>query len=297
MRLAKISSMSLVYIFGMSITSFAYTRDDNPKSSPKDTVAPSAQDQNRSIIHAPSTGLNERMTAAVQPSNELEDQARELLHLGDIKGAEKVCAESIRRSVRAEGKIWNTSALQLMGEILIRQGRNREAVGYLNDSFNFNGAGVTAHLDLAIAHCRLKEYRNALPHYSDRTVLEPIEDVFPRSFEYLPGTRSLRSLEASALLARGVEDYYSRGSDWALGYLSEAERLVPHNRLIEHFVDECLLDHRLPIETIKRYAQQSPSKPSYLATAARERLARIEAWHKLKHTEAKQNDAPPYDGN
>lgn len=234
-----------------------------------------------------------KMNAMVKPSNDLEDEARALYQAGDIKGSERVCAESIRRSARAEGKVWNTTAMQLMGEILIRQGKNREAIPYLKESFNFGGAGVVAHLDLSIAYCRLKEYRNALKHYSDRAILTHIEDAFPRSAENLPGTRSLVSLEASALLARGIEDYFSRGSDWTLPYLSEAERLVPHNPLIEGFIDKCFLDHRLSVETIKQYARSTTSKRSYLAAAARRRIATIEAWHKLKATEAKQNDAPP----
>jgi tetratricopeptide (TPR) repeat protein len=195
--------------------------------------------------------------------------------------------------VRANGKIWNTSALQLMGEILIRQGRNREAIPYLTESFNFGESRKEAHLDLAIAYCRLREYRNAIQHYSDRAVLVYVEDAFPQSAQQLPGTSSLGSLEASALLARGLCDYYHNDSEATLKYLYDADRLAPGNKLITRFISACFLNHLLPVETIQRYASMRNAGQNAVVAEAKRRMAAIEAFYKLKQGEKKTNEVPP----
>jgi tetratricopeptide (TPR) repeat protein len=240
-----------------------------------------------------SKATSDRLSAKLKPSNDLEDQARALYHAGNIREAEKVCAEAIRASVRVDDKVWNTSALQLMGEILIRRGRNREAIPYLEQSFNFGSVDVNSHLDLAIAYCRLKSYRKALEHYSDRTVLEPIEDSLPYLAGFLPGTRSQRSLEASALLARGQQDYYHHDSEGTLRYLFEADKLVPGNKLVEFYIQECFTDSFLSVETIRQYAATGRPGNGAVTRAARERLSVVEAWQKRNGGDSKSNDAPP----
>jgi tetratricopeptide (TPR) repeat protein len=208
-----------------------------------------------------------RLSAKLVPSHEAEDRARKLYEAGNMKEAEKECREAIRLSIRVDGKIWNGSAMQLMGEIYMRYGRYREALEYLKQASNFSGLVVEAELDMAIAYCRLRAYRNALQHYADQMILDHVGENHWVA-EDLPGTKSLRSLLASALLARGAEDYSHGNVDGALRCFLEADELAPENLLIENYIGESFYRTNMSEAAFKWYRLIAASSRSDMAKRA-----------------------------
>jgi tetratricopeptide (TPR) repeat protein len=245
-----------------------------PSSNPAQSRArPSSMSWN-----PPSREVTERMEAAVRPSNEAERRARALLAQGDIACAEAECRKAVALSPTVNGQ--PTHGTQLLGEICLREGRNREALKYLLGALPHTAGGVT-NLNAVIAFCRLGDYRNAKRFYSDGII---VQDWSPEMPSDLPGTRDLASLEASALLGHGIDAAQEHRREDALRDFLAAERLMPRNPHIAYITAETmlLLNHPGDAEAaLPRYRLAAATGHGRIAEKSKRALMGLKAWFRL----------------
>lgn len=180
--------------------------------------------------------MTQRSETRPNPARLAEKRAKELLRLGRLAAAEKECRRAIALTPigqnRADPGYFRRPAMRLLGEILVRRGRNREAVQAFLSSCE--KPPVRGHFPgLALAYCRLGDFEKARSLFASQGVLNYIPKEFRNEFApYLPGVANLRALEASILLARGVEHSVTADPAQALPEFLAAHKLYPANGFI-----------------------------------------------------------------
>ena len=80
-------------------------------------------------------------------------------------------------------------------------------------------------LNVALAYVRLGNYLQAKKFYSDQDVLQ-YKSI---KAEYLPGTDNIRLLEASILLGRGLDTFFTGQKEESFDNFAAANKIVPEN--------------------------------------------------------------------
>ena len=183
------------------------------------------------IYNKPPEYMLREAEARAKPSEDARMRAQRLFQAGDIAGAEAECRKSLELAPKVSGAPMNPVATELMGEICLRQGKNREALNWFL-GHAVHAAGGIVNINVAIAYCRLGDYQKAKLCYSDGRIQSDWKVWGGLSPQDLPGTATLATLEASALLTKGT-DLRSEGRyNEAVPNLLAAQRLAPKNPLI-----------------------------------------------------------------
>ena len=180
----------------------------------------------------------------------------------------------------------NGPAAEMLGEIYLMEGRNSEALHVLLPQVPLTAGGGLS-VNIAIAYCRLRDYKNAkrfFPNqgleriFSSREGAGNFKKDLPSPLD-MPGERDLRSLESSALLVRGLNAAATGDHTGALKDFLAAERLVPRNPFAAYQVagmyvkSQTAADQALP-----RYALVASRAHEPLASEAKRRIEGLKAW-------------------
>ena len=230
------------------------------KSSPATTSqsSPSAKEaapfSGAVSANPPSKEMQAQMNAAYAQSDAFYKQATALSQAGDLKGAEAACIDALNSPPIIRGQPQHVPFVaHLLGQIYLKDGQYQKAVYWLQGAHP-NTAGGSLNLDLALAYLRLGDYAHARECYSDQATLRYCSD---QTSEDLPGTASPQALEASILLARGVDAFLEERNDDALPDLQRANQLAPSNPVIAYQYAQVL----------SRKKQYSEAMPLYRLTA------------------------------
>lgn len=186
--------------------------------------------------------------AAYAPSDALYTQAKALSDAGDLKGAEAACIDALSTPPVLRGQAMPVPFVaHLLGQIYLKDGQYEKAVQWLQGARS-NTAGGSLNLDLALAYIRLGDYTHAQECYSDQATLRYCPE---QTSQDLPGTASPQALEASILLARGLDAFLEGRHNDALPDLQRANKLAPSNAVIAYQCAQILSEKG-------RYAEAAP---------------------------------------
>lgn len=197
--------------------------------------------------------------ALFSQARQLEKEAKRLYASGDLAGAEHSCLQALKAAPVIDGQQQQMPYTQrLLGRVYLRQGRNQDALKAFQSCYSsIPDAGQN--LDIAIAYARMGDYEHAHKFYSDQAILQYRLTDEPLKPEDLPGTSTLKSLEASALLARGVDAFFEHRQDEALDDFMASERLAPDNALVAYYCAQTLLEKGRNAEAVPRLKRVSAS--------------------------------------
>lgn len=223
----------------------------------------------------PQVLAEERATYA--PSDAFRKQAETDYQSGDLVGAEAACFQAFSAAPTIHGQKQQPPFIGLLlGRIYLKGGQYAKAVSWLQ---RMKPHTVTSglDLDLALAYVRLGDYKNASRFYSDGATLQyhfAGKDVLPQD---LPGTDTPGMLEASILLARGLDAYYEARRDDALVDFQAANRLAPNNALIAYHCATILSEKGQVTKAAALYARAATGR-ALIAREAERHLEGVKAW-------------------
>lgn len=250
--------MKPLVCIGIAITlvvvSFAVSGQQNqnsqvPNFSPPDTLSNHIFPKGATAVPAdPDVLAAERAIYAEARTHEKEARSRFIS--GDLTGAEQECLASLKAAPVIRGRKAQMPLVQrLLGRIYLREGKNQEALTAFQSCYR-NIADANQNLDIAIAYARLGNFEQAKKFYSDRAILRYRISDEPLKPEDLPGTGDLKSLEASALFARGEDAMFEGRENDALDDFLAANRLAPNNTLIAYYCADALQEKGRPAESL-----------------------------------------------
>ena len=213
-------------------------------------------------------GLAER-EAAYAPSDAFRKEAILLYQSGNMAGAETACLNALNAVPVIQGQPQHVPFVaDLLGQIYLKEGQYEKAVQWLQ-SARPNTAGGSLDLDLALAYVRLGDYKHAQELYSDQATLR----YYPQGdAQDLPGTDAPVNLEASILLARGLDAYLEHRYDDALPDLQRANKLAPSNALIAYHCARILTDKGHYSEAASLYKTAAATGRGAIGEEAKRRL-------------------------
>jgi tetratricopeptide (TPR) repeat protein len=209
-----------------------------------------------------------RYRKAIEPTEHSLRTAQDLYRSGDLVGAERAARETITLAAGLS-PLAQELARRLVGQIRMQQGRYKDALEWLGADWL---AGKDARLDLDIALCyvRLGNYTKAKRFYSDKALLR-YTSIQP---EDLPGASNPQSLEASILLARGLDKFFTASGQMdALSDLNAAGRLAPRNGLISYYAGMSLVHMDRPAEAAPYFRRAAQYGRGKIAQDAQKRAA------------------------
>ena len=174
--------------------------------------------------------------AALAQASRSEIEARALLRAGKLTEAEQVAIVGQALWLRDPQRLPHPMFQWLLGDVRLRQGRYADALQYYQLASK-HSARSGEELNIALCFVRLGNDEMARQFYSDQTLLR----YSSISLRELPGTNNHQALEASILLAHGLEGYLTHQEQEALEDLDAAGKLAPHNGLIAYYAAQCLL--------------------------------------------------------
>jgi hypothetical protein len=234
------------------------------------------------------TRLNGAAQAAWKPAREAERRANQLLLAGDLKGAEAEARRALSLMPAPVGPLANTAnrspyATQLLGRILVRQGKYREGLPMLLVG-HANVVGTGEDPDIAIAYCRLGDYMNA-KRFCSGFISRRLRNT-PAAAD-LPGTRTLANLEASALLRRGLNALGEGRPKEANADFIAAERVTPKNVFVAYTLGRSFVyDMQNGREAWKRFRLVAAKGHEPIRTEALRQLEGLKAWFRIHPEEA-----------
>ena len=167
--------------------------------------------------------ITKQMDAALVPYGEAVKKATELLNQGKFVEAEAECRRALTLVLLINGKPWYGEEVPLLGDILLAQGRNQEALDcYLRivtSSVPDNPEHPHSNIGAALAYCRLGNFKMAKRYF-------PRNDS-PEWHKVWRG--GIEAFEASLLYSRAGEESSHSNYRMALFYLKQAEKLAPPN--------------------------------------------------------------------
>lgn len=177
----------------------------------------------------------DRFQKSLKPSSDTFRLASTLYNSGDLVGAEQ---EAQKALLLASNLSLGTQddAHHLIGQIRMKQGRYKEALNYLTPAGkNTWQAGLN--FDVALCYARLGDTRTARQLYSGQALLK-YRTVTLRD---LPGTRTPQTLEASILMARGMDNFFrATGEAEAFADFDAALKIIPQNGLAAYYAGKSL---------------------------------------------------------
>jgi tetratricopeptide (TPR) repeat protein len=258
---AVVGSMTIAAF--AAFTQYGWSQAPAPAATPKQgSIAgghPSPK-ADRSVTAAPSKHMRPSPELIAQ-RNHLWAPARKelykgwaLMKKGDFAGAETAARKCIDLTPDTEKPLGG--AYFLIGDALMEKGDYQNAL----TSYN-RGSGNTwrAGQDLSTAIClvRLGRFDEARAAYSDEKILK--YNLISKAD--LPGIANARALEASLLLARGLDRHFSNLDLLALEDFKAVKRLAPNNPIAAYHSakaleslgrrDEAIADYKIAAKSGK----------------------------------------------
>ena len=269
-------------IAAIGLVVVAAVHGQNTDKAKKKIVTPALSTASRSNVSSPAPsaatgaisaypltgpGLAER-AAAYAPSDAFRKEAVSLYQSGDTTGAEAACLNALNAPPVIQGQPQHVPFVaELLGKVYLKEGQYEKAVQWLQAA-RPNTAGGSLNLDLALAYIRLGNYKQAQERYSDQATLR----YYPQgNSQDLPGTDSPSNLEASILLARGLDAYLEHRYDDALPDLQRANQLAPSNALIAYHCAQILTDKGRYSEAASMYKTAAATGHGAIGEEARRR--------------------------
>lgn len=182
------------------------------------------------------------------------DNARRLFRQGKLKAAEAECRRAMALAPLINGQPAYIGELTLLGDILLTQGRNREALkcylGVRTSSIPDNPQKPRPNLNAALAYCRMGNFAMAKKYYPPQTLSSWFSAGIPPVSQ---ATTNIRAMEASILLLRGFDLKSCADDEGALPYLQAANKLSPHNWRIIYAIADSLHHLKRREEAIPYY--------------------------------------------
>ena len=177
-----------------------------------------------------------RLDAASARVKERVDDARRLLESGDSEGAKAKAMTAFDVAPVWNGVPRAETAERLLGEIAYAQKNYREALRWFS-KYGENTMDERLVYDIALCYVQMRDYGNAKRCYSHDLIYENSSMTVATD---LPVVHNLQSLEASILMARGLE-YNSIGQHKkAISDYDAASRLAPDNAWVRFRKGESL---------------------------------------------------------
>jgi tetratricopeptide (TPR) repeat protein len=215
----------------------------------------------------------ERVRESMRPSQDALVRARLLLASGDIAKAEAEARSAVSLSPAGpDGTVYNTAAVELLGDVCLRKGDNREALSCYTTAARTSGSSLLRPKRV-VAYCRLGDYAHARALYRD---LPHIASSLSSPDVDLPGIGDKRSLEARALLFLGMELGAETKDKEALECYLAAERLAPTSPLVAYRAAETLSRLGRGMENLARYRLVASKGHGRIAETAARNAAQIE---------------------
>lgn len=237
----------------------------------------------------PMTPAPAAVTAAWNLSRAAEDRARRLLACGLLVEAEAECRRAIDLPsiAVANSRQQNLDAVELLGEVLMGQGRYREAIeceGRYREALECQVAlhtGAMERLSVmsVLALCRVGDYRRALEQYRyvrTRGGSRPM----PKPDADMPGTGDLRSIEATALVGMGHYMGNAGSRSEAIAYFEAALRIRPNCGAANYYLAEALCQDGRAYDAIAYYRRAAETCRGDRAADAKVRATTAEAYYK-----------------
>ena len=216
--------------------------------------------------------------AAYAASDAFRKQAQALYESGDLAGAETACLNALASPPVIQGHTQHVPFVaHLLGQIYLKDGQYEKAIYWLkNAKLTTTTVGGGLDLDLALAYVRQGDYKSASRFYGDRSTLRYLSDREGVLTQDLPGTDSPKRLEASILLARGLDAHSEARDDEALVDLQAAHTLAPDNPLIAYHCARILSEKRRFVEATPLYERAAMGR-GFISKEANRRLIGIRA--------------------
>ncbi len=197
--------------------------------------------KNGTAIHTPRGGgevYKSPMPRAVKEAIEADlarasakiKYARSLFEAGKNAEAKAACQEAFNLAPKFNGKPFAPDTKQLMGDIHYAEGNYKQALYWFGDRAK-NTKDDQQDFDIALCYVRMGDYQEAKRHYSHQLVFR--NSSLTKEVD-LPVIRDLKSLEASILLARGLDYYVTSNQEKASEYYDAAALLAPSNPWLMH---------------------------------------------------------------
>jgi len=227
---------------------------------------------------------------AMKPVDAAERAAQQCLARGDLSAAERYCQQAIDLSPRsANGKPFALSAVSILGEVKLAQGKPKEALTmfrycepeYSNEEMLFSAT---------VAYCRLADYKAALAEYEHAMRFTARPEWLNDDNPDRPGSKNLVEIEASLLLAR-ADRMYIWLPDHGEALLRSAERLRPGNPMIAFKLGKVLRDNGKAADALPRLKRAARAGHGRLSEDAGRLAASMES---LSHRPASRVDSAPW---
>ena len=230
--------------------------------------------------------------AAYAPSAAFTRQAQTLYETGDLAGAEEACLNALKVPPIIEGQTQPVPFVApLLGQIYLKCGQNEKAVYWLQGAKrNTTTVGGRLDLDLALAYARLGDIQNARRFYSDQATLQWGEKWTSQD---LPGTTTPQALEASILLARGMDIYLEHQYDEALADFQSANHLAPNNALIAYYTATILNEQGRYAEAVPLFERAAATGRGSIGEEAVRHLSNARSNRDLSNARANLAIQPP----
>lgn len=217
-----------------------------------------------------------REKALYAPSDAFYQQAKTLYASGDFAGAEAACLNALNAAPVIQGQKQHVPFVaDLLGQVYLKDGQYEKAIHWLQGARQTT-MDSSLNLNLALAYLRLGDYQTARRHYSDQTILRyASKDILPQD---LPGTDSPAALEASILLARGLDASLEERNDEALADLQRANQLAPDNALVAYYCADLLNRKGLISEANSMYEIAAAHGRDDIAKDAKGRTFGMREW-------------------
>ncbi len=216
--------------------------------------------------------------------------AQKLFDDGDIAGAEAACMRALDLAPVSDktGVSVNVPAVRLLGDIRLKQGKPREALGaYLPCLQETSNRALR--LSVAIAYCEVGDYRAALQQTQDiLSMSSDLRDLDCEPADW-PGARTVRSLEASLYCYRAMTPGVWRRPK-ALSDYRAALKLAPHNAYINYQMGEVLRSMYRVEECLPYFRAAAAASRGKIAAQSKENIKHMEYGLREKARLAKERE-------
>ena len=205
------------------------------QSLPKRSDPPASSPATGSMFQTVNHEYRARRDALSRQSYVHYEMARELMKQGRLNKAEQETLEGLRLMQ----PLPDTTGYQLLGEIYLKGGQNQKALQSFQTTSRHT-QNTRLGLNAALAYCRMGDYEHARQFNPDPLILQ--HTIGGKSLDRadLPGTDNLNDLEASILLARGMDAASTCDFEEAIANYQAASRYASVNPLIHYFWADAL---------------------------------------------------------
>ncbi len=188
---------------------------------------------------------NARYHARVAPGYEMLKAAQALLVQDKLQEAEQKCREALEFLHRNDHSETALVPLELLGDIQLAKGEYKEALkSYAIAPLRSAACPVNT----ALCYVRLGDLEQAKKSCPDKMLAQYASESHP---EAMPGTRDLKSMEATLLMA--LANIYGADSAQELKYYKAAEKLAPTNWHLAEGLGWTLDDRGRSDEAVRYY--------------------------------------------